>query len=144
MILIGNSKPEDILSGHFTCHMIRTFKQSGLRVLALMVCSLLVNSGCMREDTIYHNRDFKLYADKVFQGPFQSRAVSVDEIISDYRSTYRSPTDRKFIFKFSLNGRDNERGFARNHELVLENGTARQTSDIYVFGAGDPVKQAVD
>jgi glycogen debranching enzyme len=89
------------------------------------------------QNTFYHSKDFTVTSEKVVQGSFETKAVSPTQINSSYKSIYKKAAQNKLEFKFSLNGWDNERGFAQNHQLTLQPVKGKMISPIFVFGQAD-------
>ena len=89
------------------------------------------------QNIFYRSKDFTITDEKVIQGIFESKAVSPVEIISSYKSIYKKSAQNNLEFKFSLNGLDNERGFAQNHYLTLKPINGKMVSPIFVFGEAD-------
>jgi len=104
-------------------------------ILFIVVISLSTMS--FPQNTFYKSKDFTVTSEKVIQGSFEAKAVSPTEIISSYKSVYKKAAQNKLEFKFSLNGLDNERGFAQNHQLTLKPVKGRMISPIIVFGVAD-------
>ncbi|WP_245586354.1 MGH1-like glycoside hydrolase domain-containing protein [Olivibacter sitiensis] len=68
---------------------------------------------------IYAAGDYRIYHDRVIQGAFEAKANSAKEIVSNYHSLaagYQSPN---IVFKFSINGQDNEMPSGQDHNIVL-------------------------
>ncbi|MFA6597456.1 MAG: hypothetical protein WCS69_07015 [Ignavibacteriaceae bacterium] len=91
----------------------------------------------LAQNTLYHSKYFTITEEKVTQGSFVAKAVSPTEITSTYKSIYKKEAQNKLEFKFSLNGMDNERGFAQNHQLILKPVNGKMTSPVFVFGQAD-------
>lgn len=89
------------------------------------------------QNTFYKSKNFTVTGEKVVQGSFEVKAVSPTEINSSYKSIYKKSAQNKLEFKFSLNGWDNERGFAQNHQLILKPVNGKMISPIFVFGQAD-------
>jgi len=91
----------------------------------------------LAQNILYHSKDFTITNEKVMQGGFEAKAVSPTEINSSYKSIYKKAAQNKLEFKFSLNGMDNERGFAQNHQLTLTPVKGKMISSLVVFGEAD-------
>jgi len=57
---------------------------------------------------IWQSEAYALYRDSVVQGPNHARATSATALTSNYRSPANERQSPKIVFKFSLNGQDNE------------------------------------
>ena len=74
--------------------------------------------------------------DWVVQGPYEARALSATELVSNYVSPANDFQSPRVEFKFSLNGKDNEMAAGLNHLMVAlprPGGAALETPPI-VFG----------
>ena len=67
---------------------------------------------------IWQSDAYRLYRDKVVQGPHEARALSATELISNYVSPANDRQSPRIEFKFSINGKDNELAPGLNHLLV--------------------------
>lgn len=97
-----------------------------------------MSSSLNAQTALYKCDQFTVYSDHVEQGDFRAEALSPTGLKSNYESPFKAKTDRRLQFKFSINGEDNERGFAEDHYLVLvpQNGT--MVSPVYTFAQPDP------
>jgi len=85
---------------------------------------------------IWHSEAYTLYRDSVVQGPNHARAVSATELTSTYRSPANETQSPKILFKFSLNGKDNELAPGQDNTflaLPAPGGAALETP-VIVFG----------
>jgi len=96
--------------------------------------------GCdnqMNKPILHQSKNYIVYSDSVAQGPFSAVAVSDSEIISNYQSPPNQTHSRLVIFKFSLNGKDNESVPGVDHRLVLYPQDGKALTPIIVFGQSD-------
>ena len=84
----------------------------------LLLCCMILSSCSMQDSPIYKSDMYTIYPDHVEQGEFTARALSSEEIISDYQS-HGATVDPVIEFKFSINGRDNELPFGVNHQASI-------------------------
>jgi len=105
--------------------------------LSLIFALLFTGAFIRANDTIYSSPEYTITASGVSQDTFQARAVSPTHITSNYHSTYKQPTKRLIDFKFSINGRDNERHPGEDHHLLLPADKKAVTTPAYVFGEND-------
>lgn len=108
-----------------------------MKLLYYFIVGIIISTMSFSQNTFYHSKDFTITNEKVIQGSFEAKAVSPTEINSSYKSIYKKSAQNKLEFKFSLNGLDNERGFAQNHQLTLKPVNGRMTSQVFVFGEAD-------
>ncbi|MGE5457091.1 MAG: glycogen debranching protein [Methanococcaceae archaeon] len=88
------------------------------------------------QNQLYRSKSFSIYKDKVVQGKYTSLAKSSNEIISDYKSEFKKPTNRSVFLKFSINGLDNERAPGNDHQILLTQGGKTDTAE-FVFAKPD-------
>ncbi len=67
---------------------------------------------------VWQSEAYAIYPDRVVQGPHTARALSATELVSDYQSPANANADPLVVFKFSLNGLDNEAAPGRDHRFV--------------------------
>jgi hypothetical protein len=88
----------------------------------------------LSQKILYRNGSYALYADSIVQGKFHASAPGRDELVSDYRSpanAYKSPV---LVFKFALNGKDNEMVPGRDHQFVFPEGKTAGETPVIQFG----------
>ncbi|MEJ2637463.1 MAG: glycogen debranching protein [Calditrichia bacterium] len=92
---------------------------------------------------MYKSKAFRVTADGVSQGDFEAKAISSTQLISGYRSSYKVPTKREIVFKFSINGEDNERYPGEDHHAILSPSGGKAVSAVYQFGEPDPAETGI-
>ena len=112
-----------------------------MRHSQLFLAIILISTLSFAQNTFYRSKDFTVTDTKVIQGKYEAKAVSPVEIHSSYQSVYKKSAQNKLEFKYSLNGWDNERGFALNHMLILKPVKGKMISPILVFGENDTPEQ---
>jgi len=108
-----------------------------MKLSFFFIVTIFLSTMSLSQNTFYRSKDFTVTNEKVIQGSFEAKAVSPTEINSSYKSIYKKAGQNNLEFKFSLNGWDNERGFAQNHHLALKPVNGKMTSHVYVFGEAD-------
>ncbi|MCF8295610.1 MAG: hypothetical protein K9I34_06045 [Bacteroidales bacterium] len=83
------------------------------------------------ESVLYQSPEFSISRDGIIQGKYQAKALSANEIQSDYVSTAHLIYPRKLVFKFSMNEKDNELPGGVNHEIFISD---ESFSDTILFG----------
>lgn len=88
-------------------------------------CLLMIAfTQCTQEDKpLYQSKEFSLYADKVVQGNFVGKAISATELQSNYQSPASQFKPAEIVFKFAINGRDNEMMPGVDHTFYVDKGT---------------------
>jgi hypothetical protein len=90
------------------------------QILFLLVLVFLLQFSCKQnENILYESEHFGVYADRVEQGKYTSRALSDTHLVSDYQSQSNSNFIPEIEFKFSLNGKDNELDYNVNHRANI-------------------------
>jgi len=82
---------------------------------------------------IYQTDAYTLYKDAVLQQQFTARAISSTELMSNYQSPQNLSVSSKIIFKFSINGKDNEMTPGVDHQFNFA-GDTKQTP-VIKFGS---------
>lgn len=77
------------------------------------------SSETMSNQLLYESEAFTVYSDRVTQGLFEAAALTPTSLISNYQSPANERHSREMLFKFSLNGKDNELPPGMHHQLVL-------------------------
>ncbi|MEA5006116.1 MAG: hypothetical protein VB022_06845 [Rikenellaceae bacterium] len=72
---------------------------------------------CSQE--IYKSKSFTIYPNRIVQGGFMAKAISENEIFSNYKSYESERYSPEISFKFSINGRDNEMMSGEDHIVTL-------------------------
>lgn len=108
---------------------------SVLLVMAFLLPNCTPKS--MNDNTLYQSSAFTVYSDKVAQGKYEARAISRTELSSNYQSPANQRFSRLIVFKFSLNGKDNESPPGADHQLLLYPKNGQVTSPLLVFGQKD-------
>jgi hypothetical protein len=104
-------------------------------LLGFLLAAITLN--LKAQNILYKCDDFQVLSDRVKQGLFTAEAKSDYELTSDYKSSFKTPSRRKIEIKFSINGLDNERGFAENHTIYLTSNGGKGVSPVFVFGKPD-------
>jgi len=87
---------------------------------------------------LYRSPSFTVTDSDVRQGEFRAAVQSRDRIVSDYAGIVKFQVPRVITFKFSLNGKDNERPPYQDHRIIVDPGAGLVKSPVIVFGADDP------
>jgi hypothetical protein len=69
---------------------------------------------------VYDAGKFAIYRDSIVQGKFAAKAISENEIVSNYKSPANEFKSAALTFKFSINGKDNEMKSGIDHHFVCE------------------------
>jgi hypothetical protein len=84
--------------------------------------------------SIYQSKEFSVYRDSVVQDSFVAKAISRNEIVSNYISPaeqFKSPEVR---FKFSINGADNAAPSGKDNVIICAGGNGSYETPAVKFG----------
>ena len=105
--------------------------------IALFIITSAVNSYSQEGTVIWKTNQYTIFSDGVKQDKFSAKAVSRTELTSDYQSPKNESVSSNLIFKFSINGKDNEMKPGVNHIFnVPEN-----VSETPIIKFGEPLKK---
>jgi hypothetical protein len=82
---------------------------------------------------LYQSEAFSVYNDSVVQGSFVAKAISREEIISNYVSS-GSKKSPKIKFKFSINGADNSAAVGKDNVIVCTGDSGVYETPVIKFG----------
>ncbi|MEO6894940.1 MAG: hypothetical protein ABI136_07850, partial [Ginsengibacter sp.] len=83
---------------------------------------------------IYQSKEFTVYRDSVVQDSFVARAISRNEIISNYESA-GSRISPEVKFKFSINGADNSAAVGKDNVIICSGGNGSYETPVIKFGS---------
>ena len=86
-------------------------------VCNLLVINFLFLNTMAQQKPLWQNKAFAVYADSIVQGNFTAKALSADEIISNYQSPANEFQSAAISFKFSINSKDNEMKSGTDHHF---------------------------
>lgn len=99
-----------------------------------LFCSLIITTPGFSQSPIYQSDAFTLYSDRVVQGPFEGKAVTRNRIESNYRSPANEFQSADIVFKFAVNGRDNELPPGVDHIFTLLPNAGKTETPMITFG----------
>src|ERR687892_165376 len=82
---------------------------------------------------LYRSPEFVITDSSVAQGPFQAVAISADTLVSTYPRSAR-----EVMFKFCINGEENEFIPGQDHMFYVRPRGGRIVTPVYTFGKLDP------
>ncbi len=88
----------------------------------------------MSDQILFESDAYTVYSDRVTQGLFESAALTPTSMISNYQSPANEAHSRTVLFKFSLNGKDNELPPGSDHTMVLFPEQGGATTPVIRFG----------
>ncbi len=105
----------------------------GNKVVSILSLSLILLTACERNDD-----GFQINAAKVVDGEYVARVVSPTEMTSNYPMQREMSLPQPILYKLSLNGKDNEGGFGKDHHLVIPPGVIEFFPPLLKFGRHTP------
>src|SRR6185295_9372140 len=102
-----------------------------------VICSLniFLVIPCDAQKPVFQSQEFSVYRDSIVQQKkFIAKAVSSTELTSDYQSPANQFISPRIVFKFSINGKDNEMAPGQDHHYndLSTNGYAE--TPLILFG----------
>lgn len=97
-----------------------------MKRLFFFCCFTVMISESFSQKPIYQSAAFSIYPDKVTQGKYEAKALSSTHLISNYQSPANLFQSADIVFKFAINGRDNEMLSGKDHRFTVnaQNGLA--------------------
>lgn len=95
---------------------------------ALLLATISINA----QQKIYSSDKYQVYTDKVVQGKYTAKVAYPTQITSDYKSPANLFMSADIVFKFAINGRDNEMSSGIDH--VFSTADFGNTTPIIKFG----------
>ncbi|MDF1546525.1 MAG: hypothetical protein P1P88_01810 [Bacteroidales bacterium] len=86
---------------------------------------------------LYQSELYSITDSAVVQANYTARALSSTEITSNYQSPASDKISALMEFKFSINGKDNEKLFAMNHKYLFNTGEDANNTISLAFGSDD-------
>lgn len=88
----------------------------------------------LSEQVLYQSEEYTVFSDRVTQGLYEAAALSPTSMISIYQNPANRQHSRGVMFKFSLNGKDNELPVGVNHFMVLYPKKGMASTPLIRFG----------
>lgn len=83
---------------------------------------------------IYQSKAFSIFPDKVVQGENEAKALSTNQLVSNYKSPANLFQSSTISFKFAINGRDNEMLSGKDHHYSIPEANGTVTTPAIIFG----------
>lgn len=104
----------------------------------LLICVLIIIvDASFAQELLYKNDKFSLYRDRVIEGEVDAYQWGDSSIGSGYRKEFEDGFDRTIIFKFSVNGFDNEKAPGEDYRFELGEPGVPDSTPVYTFGEKD-------
>jgi hypothetical protein len=85
----------------------------------ILHCVLFLASVKSLSQPVFQSEKFTVFPDKVVQGKAEARALSATHLVSNYQSPANLYQSANIIFKFSINGKDNEMLSGKDHHFTI-------------------------
>ena len=109
------------------------------RISAVLITIASANVSHAQNGAVIHKtNEYTIFANGVTQGKFSAKAVSANELTSDYQSPKNKSVSSRIEFKFSINGKDNEMKPGVNHYFNVADGTTE--TPLIKFGEPSKIK----
>ena len=95
---------------------------------------ILSSCNVLNNNVIYQSKQFSVYRDSVVQGNFTAKALSRDELVSNYVSPADQFKSPEVKFKFSINGADNSTPAGKDNGVICAGGNGSYETPIIKFG----------
>jgi hypothetical protein len=106
-----------------------------IALLIIQPLNFLLVFSCTAQQLIWKSKEFSLYGDGIVQQHrFVARAISSTELYSDYQSPANNFISPRIIFKFSINGKDNEMPAGQDHQYNDLSTSGYAETPLIVFG----------
>ena len=99
-----------------------------LKILLQILTLCLITACGQKTDAV------KIKSDSVHEGEYTAKALSATEMTSNYPMISDYSISQPIYFKLSLNGRDNEAGYYKDHLLVIPEGVSEFYAPSLTFG----------
>ncbi len=91
-----------------------------------------------QDKIIYGSSAYSVTASSITDGKYRAEVTGTNSIRSNYTPAFSENFNRVLIFKFAINGKDNERAPGLDHRVYLNPDKGEFTTPVLVFGKEDP------
>ncbi|MBC5772754.1 glycogen debranching protein [Pontibacter sp. KCTC 32443] len=93
-----------------------------------------ISTGVNNDWSINPSNAYSLYPNRVVQGEFEAKAISPTELTSNYKSPANLTMTPTVVFKFAINGRDNEMAPGTDHIFNCIPSDGKCVTPVITFG----------
>lgn len=101
---------------------------------SITLLPILISMNLNGQSLLYSNSDFQVYSDRVVQGKNEANILSSGHIRSNYQSPVNLFKPAELVFKFAINGRDNEMPPGVDHQFTVEIENGKAVTPVIEFG----------
>lgn len=113
-----------------------------IQLIKINIWIILLSTVCLAQDSLlYSNPKFSVYKSSVTEGEAEARVLNDGSIVSSYSKAFEGEFDRTVIFKFSVNGLDNEKAPGEDYRFYLGQPSQNISTPVYSFGKPDIMAQ---
>lgn len=105
-----------------------------MKLLIVFFTAFFIIMQSHAQQPLFQSKAFSVYSDKVVQGKNEAKALSSTHIVSNYRSPANEFQSADIIFKFAINGRDNEMLPGKDHHFTVHAQDALSETPVIKFG----------
>lgn len=102
--------------------------------IILSSCKMMNSATTNNPNVIYQSKEFSVYRDSVVQDSFVAKAISRNEIVSNYVSPAEQFKSPEVKFKFSINGADNSAPSGKDNVIICAGGNGNYETPVIKFG----------
>ena len=102
--------------------------------IILTSCNMMNSASNGNQNIIYQSKEFSVYRDSVVQDSFVAKAISRNEIVSNYISPAEQFKSPEVKFKFSINGADNAAPSGKDNVIICAGGNGNYETPVIKFG----------
>ena len=105
-----------------------------MKKIILILVAVSSSAITQAQQPIYKSASFSIYKNKIVQDKNESRALSATHMQSNYQSPANAFQSANIIFKFSVNGRDNEMFPGKDHHFTVNAVNGIAETPVIKFG----------
>src|SRR6185312_9387212 len=102
--------------------------------IILSSCNMRNSATVNNKNILYQSKEFSVYSDRVVQDTFLAKAISRNEIVSNYISPANEFKSPEVKFKFSINGADNSAPSGKDNSIICAGGSGNYETPVIKFG----------
>lgn len=105
-------------------------------IFLVFIIGIILNSCKVmnNNNAIYQSKEFSVYSDSIVQNSFVAKAISRNEIVSNYVSPVNEFKSAEVKFKFSINGADNAAPSGKDNTIICAGGKGDYEIPVIKFG----------
>lgn len=119
---------------YFNQFMIKDIGLSLQTKFRILLFIMMAASSVRAQMPVFSASDFQVYSDKVVQNQNEARIISPTHIESNYQSPLNPFKPAELVFKFAINGRDNEMPPGVDHQFTVQPKDGLAETPLIEFG----------